>query len=229
MQGLGRLAPTDDRHLQRYSLTAATMPSRAVPVLLGINWYTNFDTPVLKDNAYWIGLGDWGSVRGGHAIVANSPLVKDILSWYIRYQQPVDGPCGGYAGSRMMSLINRRFYDGMALYKAAQKVDEWPGENYAGTSIRAVCDVLRLQGAFPVVKNRTVGPVLSEGIVQNRWAQSVGEVTACLQSTQSYIVLLNSWGKNWPPAVRLPLEGLDRLLQENGEAVLVTDRPGPAN
>lgn len=200
-------------------------------MLLGINWYTNFDTPVLKDGAYWVGLGEWGSVRGGHAIVANSPMIRDNPSWYLRYNQVVNGPCGGFAGSRMMSLLNRRFYDGMALYKAAQIIDDWPGENYDGTSIRAVCDVLRMQGAFPVVKNKTVGPVLSEGILQNRWAQSVTDVTTCLGQlpSQPYITLLNSWGRNWPSAVRLPLEGLQRLLNENGEAVLVTDRPAAPN
>jgi len=44
-----------------------------VPVVLGINWYSNFDSPVWGDfgaggNRWWIGRGELGNVRGGHAI-----------------------------------------------------------------------------------------------------------------------------------------------------------------
>jgi hypothetical protein len=43
------------------------------PVVIGINWYSNFDDPVLKNGArmvpeFWIGEGDLGSIRGGHCI-----------------------------------------------------------------------------------------------------------------------------------------------------------------
>jgi len=38
------------------------------PVEFGINWYTNFDTPVMYNGSWWIGRGDWGKVAGGHAI-----------------------------------------------------------------------------------------------------------------------------------------------------------------
>lgn len=39
-----------------------------VPVTLGVNWYTNFDRPVYKSGRAWIGLGDLGTLRGGHAV-----------------------------------------------------------------------------------------------------------------------------------------------------------------
>lgn len=47
--------------------------SLGVPVVLGIDWYSNFDSPVWGDfgaggNRWWIGRGQLGSVRGGHAI-----------------------------------------------------------------------------------------------------------------------------------------------------------------
>lgn len=43
------------------------------PVVLGINWYSNFDSPVWGDfgvggNRWWIGRGELGSIRGEHAI-----------------------------------------------------------------------------------------------------------------------------------------------------------------
>jgi hypothetical protein len=44
-----------------------------VPFVLGIDWYSNFDSPVWGDfgvggNRWWIGRGDLGRIRGGHAI-----------------------------------------------------------------------------------------------------------------------------------------------------------------
>jgi hypothetical protein len=38
------------------------------PVVIGINWYSNFDTPRPKGNEYWIGEGTLGTVRGGHCV-----------------------------------------------------------------------------------------------------------------------------------------------------------------
>lgn len=42
---------------------------RYQPVTIGINWYSNFDTPTTHhDGTHWIGEGDLGSVEGGHCI-----------------------------------------------------------------------------------------------------------------------------------------------------------------
>lgn len=39
------------------------------PFALGVNWYANFDTPVVgKNNEQWVGKGNLGNLRGGHAI-----------------------------------------------------------------------------------------------------------------------------------------------------------------
>lgn len=38
------------------------------PVLLGVNWYADFGTPVLHRNEWWIGRGHLGRISGGHAI-----------------------------------------------------------------------------------------------------------------------------------------------------------------
>jgi hypothetical protein len=57
------------------------------PVAFGINWYTNFDAPVLINGEWWIGLGDnWGSIRGGHCLAAfrvsdRRAAVGPINSW----------------------------------------------------------------------------------------------------------------------------------------------------
>ncbi len=46
-----------------------TCIAAGVPVGLGIDWMSNFDNPKKKsDGSHWIGEGDLGIVRGGHAI-----------------------------------------------------------------------------------------------------------------------------------------------------------------
>lgn len=60
------------------------------PVALGIDWMTNYDTPILKNGEYWIGLGDVGTVRGGHCICAyrvsdERQAVRLCNSWGMNY------------------------------------------------------------------------------------------------------------------------------------------------
>lgn len=38
------------------------------PISIGVNWYANFDKPILRSNTYWVGEGDLGRIRGGHAV-----------------------------------------------------------------------------------------------------------------------------------------------------------------
>lgn len=35
---------------------------------IGVNWYRNFDDPVLYNNELWIGRSSLGSIRGGHCV-----------------------------------------------------------------------------------------------------------------------------------------------------------------
>lgn len=64
---------------------------QGVPVTLGVTWYTNFDRPVQEGyREYWIGKGDLGQVRGGHAICCygasdRRQAVKLVNSWGKRY------------------------------------------------------------------------------------------------------------------------------------------------
>jgi len=38
------------------------------PVVIGVNWYSNFDNPVIGPGGSWIGRGDLGTIRGGHCV-----------------------------------------------------------------------------------------------------------------------------------------------------------------
>lgn len=42
--------------------------SKGIPIAIGVNWYENFDNPVKKGKEDFIGIGDLGSIRGGHCV-----------------------------------------------------------------------------------------------------------------------------------------------------------------
>jgi hypothetical protein len=199
--------------------------------VLGINWWSSFDFPLREDRAfggpvYWIGRGgDWGRVRGGHAICAKPRFLTDSTPWWDFYDQGQEGACVGFAASRMMSLLNRARYDARWLYREAQRIDEWPGESYEGTSVRAGLDVLRERGHRRVFRGASRPEDVGAGVSANRWARSVDDVLACLGDPNAgFVILLNSWGRSFPHYVRLPVEALDRLLREDGEATVIVDR-----
>jgi hypothetical protein len=45
-----------------------TSIASGIPVSIGINWYSNFDTPKVDGNYWRIGDGDLGYIRGGHCV-----------------------------------------------------------------------------------------------------------------------------------------------------------------
>lgn len=229
---LGRLAPTDQRHVERYPLTAATLPSKPTPVVLGIEWQTGFDRPQKRGDAYYVTLT--GHVRGGHAICLKPPALTDLQSWWKFYDQEKEGACVGFAVCRMMTLLNRERYDGFWHYHQAQQIDEWPGEAYSGTSVRAGCDVARDVGMRNIRRGKPGRVELGDGISVNRWALSVEDIAACLSPIDNgasvlnagYVSFLNSWGQeDYPHHVRMSLDALRILVFERGgDATVVTDR-----
>lgn len=221
---LDRLPPTDWVHVERWPLSAAPV-TKPTPVVLGINWYSAFDEPELGDDQrWWIREGNLGYVRGGHCLTVKSRQ-PDQLGWYEFYDQGEEGACVGFGISRMQTLVNRVRYDGFWLYQQAQKVDEWPGENYDGTSVRAGLSVAATLG-LKRSPSEVVAP--ADGISAYRWARSVDEVHQTIQlplaDELGAVPLLNSWGVYYPHITWLPDSVLDRLLAEDGEAAIVTDR-----
>jgi hypothetical protein len=226
---LGRLAPTDWRHVEQWPLTAlAPVIPVGGPVVIGVNWYDAFDHPVQRrehGRAVWTIEGDLGRVRGGHCVCLEPATLRDADGWHGFYDQGREGSCVGFGCSRMSSLVNRKRYDARWLYLEAQKVDEWPGEAYDGTSVRAGMDVLRDRGHRPVRGGHAGFPAAGEGISANRWAGSAGEVLEALGTPgRDYVTVLNSWGVSYPRRVRMPAGVLDRLIREDGEAAVPTDR-----
>ena len=71
-------------------------------------------------------------------------------------------------------------------------------------------------------------PAAGEGINANRWAKTVAQVQGVLKSPANEragaVRVLNSWGRGYPHRVWMPYETLQRLIDEDGEVALVTDR-----
>lgn len=239
---LGRLEPTDRKHIEAYGLDQLGLPVPAPGVEkgLGLPW------------------------------------------WWQQHDQGQEGSCVGFGCSSMMSITNARQYwlvNHVAqthrymprwLYLEAQKVDEWPGENYEGTSVRAGCDILRTIGHRRTRLGVQYPPSLADGISANRWATTVDEVRAAIYADRAVAIginwysnfddpvtfngelwigrsglghvrgghclciyrmsdgrkafrLMNSWGAAYPP-VWLPYDVLQQLLDEAGEATVITDR-----
>lgn len=206
-----------------------------------------------------------------------------LPSYWRVWDQGQEGACVGFGTSAMMGITNSRQvlretgskvtlrFAPHWLYEEAQIVDEWADTPPAeGTSVRAACDVLRVQG-HRRVRYGVAQPVDPKwGIVTNRWAQNVDEIRAsiygelavsfginwyhafdtpyekdgelwvdlpagnairgghdvCLyrmSDRRQAFRLMNSWGASYPP-VWMPYSVVQRLLDESGEAAVITDR-----
>lgn len=231
--GLGRKEPTDWTHVEKYPLSAvpfAEAVKKPTPVVLGIPWYSRFDTPQADSSGrYYVAKAsdNLGSIRGGHCLCAKPGGVTDYLSWWDFYNQGMTGECVGFGWSRCQTLMNRVRYKAEWLYMICTERDEWAGEHdpNSGTSVRAGGQVLIDDGHERL---KWSAPQPSEGISTFRWATTVDEIHACLQSPLAdrlgAIPLLNSWGRYFPHITWMPDEIMDRLFNEWGEAALPTDR-----
>jgi hypothetical protein len=241
MSGLGRRVPKTWEHVEKYPLTIETAPAKPVPVVIGINWYSAFDRPA-KDSsgAWWIGrTANLGTIRGGHCVCLKPRSTSDLTTWWDFYDQGAEGACVGFGSSRMMSILNRERYLARWLWDKAKTADEWgdtnPGDDN-GTSVHAALAVLKAQGHV-AYKTSMAGlqtdwrkrdelagdPV--KGVAAYRWAATATQALDVLGYTGlDYVDVLNSWGRSYPHLVRMPASVLERLIWEDGEVGLVTDR-----
>jgi hypothetical protein len=244
---LDRLPSVRTDHLQKYPLTAATLPDRPTPMAMGVNWYSNFDSPVarrINGRDYMvIGDGNLGRIRGGHATCLRPWTVADALSWWAYYNQGVEGRCVEFACLRLLSLMNRYRYDITSRwhYWQMQRGDEWAGgsypgasPHYEGTSVRSGLEVLHRFGAIralprgaAVDPDRAPGLVRpEEGIAAYRWALNWADVRTVLGVPDWLpgVPMLNSWGRGYPRQVILLDAAGERIQREDGELGVVTDR-----
>lgn len=240
---LDRVPSETTEHREKYPFRRETLEEVGVteptPMAIGINWYSAFDTPVKGRDGRWRVAqdGNVGRLRGGHCVCLPHRGFKDVYGWWLYYNQGREGRCVQFGCSRALSLLRRQRYRisedeiGRWHYWEAQRTDEWAGgsypgasPHYEGTSVRAGLEVMR---AYGVVKNRGTAPDPNESISAYRWAPENGmnDVLAALgREDEEEIPWINSWGRNYPRVVWVPVTVHARTLNEWGEYGIITPR-----
>nr|WP_081655670.1 hypothetical protein [Amycolatopsis vancoresmycina] len=139
-----------------------------------------------------------------------------------------------------MSIYNGSEYTARWLWDAAKKRDEWPETNPGdenGTSVRAAAEVLKETGHVlwddsyandDWQAREKYTPEAKQGIKAFRWAKSVDDVHSVLGNARAdalgAVPILNSWGPSFPHRTYLPDAVLAKLIDEEGEIAVPTDR-----
>lgn len=185
------------------------------------------------------------------------PLRGTKYWWTIaKLDQGSTPQCVGYACANWQICSPTRTLNGptpQEIYRAAQQVDEWPGEGYAGTSVRAGMKVLQDLGYIAEYRWAWDADTAARWILQRGpvvlgtnwyyemyWLDRYGYARprGTLVGGHAYLAVgysatrgafrcLNSWGGSWGEAGRFWLAhaDLERLLRENGEACAAVERP----
>jgi len=244
---LGRFIPDDWNHVESHPLTALSPEERPthVPVVLGVNWYSEFDDPQVDEGTgeHFVARGGAGSltrIRGGHCICLEPGGEPDTEEWWDFYNQGAEGACVGFGWSRCMTLLNNgSMYAARWLWDRSKELDQWPDTNPGdnnGTSVRTAGDVLRQSGhvswqaAYSDDDHHDragYGPESDAGIQRFRWALSSDDVHQVLGNDRAdelgAVPFLNSWGRSYPHRTWIPDDVLERLIKEDGEVAVPTD------
>lgn len=191
------------------------------------------------------------------ALLGDQPPLK---TRYYRAGQILDQgqtpTCVGHAWRQWLSsapIMSKFGPDPFRIYAEAQRLDEWPGEEYEGTSVRAGVKYLQSAGHvatyFWAFEAGTVRDFLTnrEGasvVVGTDWLTGMFEpekgflnLSGQLAGGHAYVIIgyshmrqafrmVNSWGRGWGDGGRawIRFADLDRLIRDGGEAVAATER-----
>lgn len=166
--------------------------------------------------------------------------------------QGTEGACVGFGWAHELAATPIRVKGATenefarTIYKEAQKVDQWPGEDYDGTSVLAGAKVVKSMGKISeyrwcfsledvLLALSYEGPVVlglnwyegmfdtdSKGYIYPTGRLLGGHCIMARGVSVHYerVALRNSWGPDWGKygGCYLKFEDLERLLHEQGEA-----------
>ncbi len=167
-----------------------------------------------------------------------------------------EGACVGFAWSHELAAAPVKVPTdnelGLRIYREAQKIDQWPGEAYSGTSVLAGAQVAKSLGYIPEYRWAfgaqdvidtvgAYGPCVlgmnwyegmfgpdESGFLRPTGGVAGGHALVCLglNLRGEYVTLHNSWGRDWGVngRGRLAFGDLDRLLREDGDACVPVTR-----
>lgn len=182
-------------------------------------------------------------------------------SWSVPVQldQGNVGACVGFSfahelAARPAKMPWLKNVDGLTIYKKAQTLDQWPGDNYEGSSVlggvKAVMELFpkayeSYKWAFGIddviLTLGYFGPVVlginwysdmfnpdSSGIIKVGGYVAGGHaiLANAVNVKKKLIHLKNSWGASWGKGggCYISFDDLDRLLKEGGEACIPVQR-----
>jgi len=168
--------------------------------------------------------------------------------------QGVEGSCTGHAVAHELAAkpIQALVSSGLAraIYREAQKIDPWPGENYEGTTVDAAMRVAAKMGYYDewrwaynmddlILALSHRGPAVigidwhkgmettTDGFIFPRGQKLGGHAILVTGYSLSGVFRLhNSWGKGWGlnGDCFIFAKDLDKLLRRNGEAAIPIKR-----
>jgi hypothetical protein len=185
------------------------------------------------------------------------PLPPRSYTWRVGtwLDQGSEGACVGFAFAHELAarpkVVPVTNDDARSIYHDAQRVDDYPGEDYSGTSVLAGAKVLTGRGKFTsyrwaVTVDELVtavgysGPVVlgidwHEGMMStdSGWIYPTGSVVGghailcySVSVKNHWFRLWNSWGRDWGDngTARVSFLSMKQLLAENGEACVPQGR-----
>lgn len=189
--------------------------------------------------------------------VTGKPLVRKTWRLDYRLDQGQEGACVGFGWAHRLDAAPRRRHlnglDAFAFYYRARELDEYPGEDYEGSSVLGGAKAVQekglissyrwaydLQNVLQALSHE--GPVVmgtnwladmfeprTDGYLQVAGSLAGGHcwLLRGIDPAKGRVTMSNSWGRSWglKGDAYLTFDDLGILLEDGGEACIPVETP----